>query len=69
VVLAHAAQLLRHDQAEEASLGERLEVLARIDELLVALDRVLAHRVWQRSISVFCSFFCSSVNSHCGSNS
>ena len=44
VVLAHAAQLFRHDEAEEARLGERLEVLARIDQLAVALDRVLAHR-------------------------
>src|SRR5262249_716237 len=44
MILSHAAQFLRHDQAEEAVLGEGLEVLPRIDEFLVALDGVLTHR-------------------------
>jgi len=52
-----ATQFLRHDQAEEAVLGQGLEILARIDELLVALDGVLAHRslaeIDQRLLQLF----------------
>jgi hypothetical protein len=43
MVLAHAAQLLRDQQAEQAVLGEDLEILARKQQLLVRLDGVVAH--------------------------
>ena len=44
MVLAHAAQFLGHDQAEQAELGDRLEILAREQQLLVGFDRVVAQR-------------------------
>jgi hypothetical protein len=42
-VLAQAAELLGHDQAEKAALGQKLEVLAREQQLLVALHGIGAH--------------------------
>ncbi|MPN59260.1 hypothetical protein SDC9_206981 [bioreactor metagenome] len=44
VALAAATQRLGHGQTEQAHRGKRLEVLARIDVVLVAVDRVRAHR-------------------------
>jgi len=43
VVLAHAAQFLGHQQAEQAMLGQDLEILAREQQLLVGFDGVVAH--------------------------
>src|SRR5437868_4073833 len=43
MVLAHAAQLLRDEKTEKALLGQELEILPRVHELLVALDRIDAH--------------------------
>ena len=43
VVLAHAAELLRHEEAQQAVLGEDLEVLPREEQIAVALDGVGPH--------------------------
>src|SRR6185437_2369719 len=42
MVFAHAAQLLRDDEAEQPELGERFEIFAREEQLLVGFDRVVA---------------------------
>jgi hypothetical protein len=57
VVLAQPAQILRHQETEQTLLCQGFEVLAREQEMLVALDGVLTQRRVAQRDQLFLDLF------------